>query len=67
MSVCIKLVFVSDRFVQLSLMWTRPRAYFWAEHLKNSSLGQAEALLANIKLSRKGLPETNTVAYYEHL
>ncbi len=66
MSVCNKLVFVHDRFVQLSQMWARPRAFFKVKHLKGSSLGQAEALLANIKLGRKALPETN-VAYYEHL
>ncbi len=34
---------------------------------KGASLGQALASLANISLGWKGLPETNTHAYYEYL
>jgi len=32
--------------------------------LKGASLGQATALPANIRLGWKGLPGTNTLAYY---
>jgi len=35
------------------------------EHL-NASLGQALALLANIRLGSRGFPGINTVAYLEH-
>ncbi len=33
------------------------------EYLKGASLGNAPALLANIRLGWKGLPGTNTLAY----
>ncbi len=36
------------------------------EYLKGVSLGYVLALLGNIRLGWKGLPETNPVAYYEH-
>jgi hypothetical protein len=36
------------------------------EHLKDASLVQVLALLTKIELRRKGLPGTNTPAYYEH-
>jgi hypothetical protein len=36
------------------------------EILKVASLAQAAALPTNIRLSWKGLPGTNTVAYYEN-
>jgi hypothetical protein len=36
------------------------------EHLKGASLGYAPALSANIRLGLKGLPQTNTLAYYEN-
>jgi hypothetical protein len=36
------------------------------EHLKDGSLGEAVALSENIRLSWKGLPGTNTLAYYEN-
>jgi hypothetical protein len=36
------------------------------EHLKGASLGQALALPANIRLGWKGLPGTNTLAYYKN-
>ncbi len=35
------------------------------EHLKSASLGQTQALLANIGPDFKGFPGTNTLAYYE--
>jgi hypothetical protein len=47
-------------------LWVRPEAYFRETHLKGASLGQAPALLTNIRLGWKGLPGTNTLAYYEH-
>ncbi len=46
---------------------TRQGACPSVEHLKGASLGEASAVLPNIKLGRKGLPGTNTLAYYEHL
>jgi len=36
------------------------------EHLRDDSLRQAPALPTNIRLAWKGLPETNTLAYYEN-
>ncbi len=36
-------------------------------HLKGASFGQAAALPANIIPDWKGLPRTNTQAYYENL
>jgi hypothetical protein len=36
------------------------------EHLIGASLGKAPALPANIRLGWKGLPGTNTLAYYEN-
>ena len=47
-------------------MLVRPRDYPRVEHLKGVSLGSALALVANIRLGWKGLPETNTIAYYEN-
>jgi hypothetical protein len=44
----------------------RPEAYPMAQHLKRASLGQALAILTNIRLGWKGLPERNTLAYYEN-
>ena len=35
------------------------------EHLKGASLDLAPALLANSSLGWKGLPGTNTLAFYE--
>ncbi len=40
------------------------RAYPRVEHLKGASLGKSPALPANIRLGCKGLPGTNTLAYY---
>jgi hypothetical protein len=38
------------------------------EHkLKGASIGQVPALLANIRLCKKGLRETNTLAYFKQL
>jgi len=36
------------------------------EHLEVASIGQAQALLANIILDWKVVPRTNTIDYYEH-
>ncbi len=36
------------------------------EHFKGASLWQAPALPAHIRLSWRGLPLTNTLAYYEN-
>ncbi len=36
------------------------------DQLKGASLGQASALLTKIILDCKGLPVTNTLAYYKH-
>ncbi len=45
----------------------RPGAYPRVEHLKGASIGQVLALPTNIRLGYKGLPGTNTLAYYENL
>jgi hypothetical protein len=37
------------------------------QHLKGESFGKAQALPANIRLSWKGLPRSNTLPYYENL
>ncbi len=37
------------------------------EYLRGTSIRLVTASLANIKLGGKGLLETNTLAYYEHL
>ncbi len=47
-------------------LWVRPGAHPRVEHLKCSSLRKALALPANIRLGWKGLPGTNTLAYYEN-
>jgi hypothetical protein len=39
-------------------------AYPRVEHLKRASLEYAPALPANIRLGWKGLPGTNTLAFY---
>jgi hypothetical protein len=49
---------------QVLYLWVRPGAYPRVEHPKGASLG---ALLANIRLGWKGLPETNNLAYYEQV
>ncbi len=36
------------------------------DHLKGSSLRQALTLSTNIGVGQKGLPRTNTLAYYEN-
>jgi hypothetical protein len=41
-------------------------AYPRVEHLKGASFGLAPALPTKIRLGRKGLPETNALAYYEN-
>jgi hypothetical protein len=50
-------------------MWVRLGAHPIVEHLQlqGASLGYASALFTNITLGWKGLPRTNTLAYYEHL
>jgi len=47
-------------------LWVRPGAYPRVEHLKGASLKWAPGLTANIRLGLKGLPGTNTLAYYEN-
>ncbi len=45
----------------------RPGADPRVEHLKGASFRLALACLANNRLALKGLPGTNTLAYYAHL
>ncbi len=62
-------MFVPGKPFQPSPMFVRPGGLKWktrVEDLKGSSLVQAPALPTNIKLGWKGLPWTNTVAYYEN-
>jgi len=47
-------------------LWVRSGAYPSVEHLKSASLRQTLALFTNITLSWKGLPGTNTLAYYKN-
>jgi hypothetical protein len=44
------------------MLWVRPAAYPIVEHLKGASLGEAPALLTNIRLEWNCLPG----AYYRH-
>ncbi len=44
----------------------KPGAYPRVEHLKGAALEEAVALLANIRLGWKGLPGTNTLAFYKN-
>jgi hypothetical protein len=50
----------------LSSLWVEPGAYPRVKHLKDAALRYAPALPANKRLGWKGLPRTNTLAYYEH-
>ncbi len=50
------------KLFQPSLMFVRPGAYPIVEHLARYAL----VLPANIRLGWKGLPGTNTQAYYEN-
>ncbi len=60
-----KLVFV---LFQPSPMFVgKAGAHPRVENLKGASLWLAAALFTNIRLDWKGLPGTNTLAYYEHL
>ncbi len=43
-------------------MWVRPGAYSRVDHLKDASLGYPP----NIRLGWKGMPGTNTLAFYEN-
>ncbi len=45
---------------------SKPGAYPRTKYFKGASLWQASTLVANVRLARKGLPWTNTLAYYEH-
>ncbi len=59
-------MYVSGKPFQPSLMIAgKAGAYPRVEHLEDASLGWAPALPAIIRLGWKGLPETNTLAYYE--
>jgi hypothetical protein len=61
-------VSVSTRTFQPILIFAgEAGAYPKVEHLKGALLGQAQALPANIRIGLKGLPGTNTLAYYENL
>ena len=44
-------------------LWARSGAYPRVEHLKNSSIGLAQALPTNIRLCWKSLLDTNTLAF----
>ncbi len=53
--------------VQPSLMFqSKAGAYSRIVHQRCTSLGQSLALLTNIRLGWKGLPGTNSRAYYKH-
>ncbi len=48
-------------------MNVRSGTYPRLEHVKGASLRQASALPANIRLSQKGFPGSNILAYYKKL
>jgi hypothetical protein len=47
-------------------LWARPGAYPTVSRLKGGTLRKTPALSTIIRLGRKGLPRTNTLAYYEN-
>jgi hypothetical protein len=47
------------------LSYVSGSTYLRVGYVKDDSLGWALASLANIKLGLKGIPRTNTLAYYE--
>ncbi len=52
-------------FVPAKSLWVRRAgAYPRVEHLKCASLGHAQTLHEKTPLGRRGLAETNTLAYY---
>ncbi len=60
-------MFFPSKPSQPSLMISaKAGAYPREEHLEGASHGQALALPSIIRLGRKGLPGTNTLAYYEN-
>jgi hypothetical protein len=48
-------------------LWLRQGAYLRVEHLKGVSLGYTPPSLTNISVGWKGLPGTNTLAYFKNL
>ncbi len=62
-SVCPWQAFPAQSIVCLA----RPGVYPIVEHLKGSSIGQVLALETDIRPGWKGLPRTNTIAYYKNL
>jgi hypothetical protein len=60
-----RLVFISGRPFQLRLFVSKARAYLSGATLR--LLGKPLALSTNIRQGWKGLPGTNTHAYYEHV
>ncbi len=58
---CLSLATLPSLVLSLSV---RPGAYPQVEHLQGPSLGQATALLANIRQHWKGLLGTNTLSHY---
>ncbi len=62
--ICVKTEFTKVLALCLCM---RPGAYPRAEPLQGASLEQAPALLVNIRLGWKDLPETNTRAYNKNL
>jgi hypothetical protein len=47
-------------------LWARPGAYPIVEHLKGPLRGYVPTLQTDIRLGWKGLPWTNTLAYYKN-
>ena len=60
-------MFVPGKILQPSPMFVgKAGAYPIVEPLKGASINLPLALPANIRLGWKGLPGTNTLAYYEN-
>jgi hypothetical protein len=69
MNMCNKLerLSVVDLSGLVQCLWLMPGAYPGVEHLKDASIRQLLFLPANIRLGRKALARTNTLAYYKNL
>ena len=60
-------MFDPGKTYQPSLMFVvKARSIPKVGHIKGVALGFANRRLANIRLGRKGLPGTNTLAYYKN-
>jgi hypothetical protein len=57
----------SGLYSPVYFLWVRLGAYPSEAPFSYPTLGEALALLAKIRLGRKGLPRTNALTYYKNL